>query len=120
MKIGVLMGTAYLFTHEAVRSGAILPEFQHRARTCQETILLESSLGHATRCVNTPFAEEFNRVRTELIRSGKSTDEIGEQLERLNVGRLRIASKGVTRPSDPRQPGALQRNSAKCQVGEHG
>jgi NAD(P)H-dependent flavin oxidoreductase YrpB (nitropropane dioxygenase family) len=106
MKIGVLMGTAYLFTHEAVQSGAILPEFQCLARTCQETILLESSIGHATRCINTPFAQEFNQIRTELIRAGKSTDEIREQLEMLNVGRLRIASKGVIRPADPRRPGA--------------
>jgi NAD(P)H-dependent flavin oxidoreductase YrpB (nitropropane dioxygenase family) len=106
MKVGVLMGTAYLFTHEAVRSGAILPEFQRLARTCRETILLESSLGHATRCINTPFAEEFNQIRTELIRAGKSTDEIREQLEMLNVGRLRIASKGMSRPSDPRRPGS--------------
>ncbi|HTU18481.1 MAG TPA: beta-ketoacyl synthase N-terminal-like domain-containing protein [Gemmataceae bacterium] len=105
MKIGVLMGTAYLFTREAVDTGAILPEFQRLARTCQETILLESSLGHATRCVNTPFAEEFNRIRGEMIRTGKSSDEIREQLEMLNVGRLRIASKGLARPSDPRRPG---------------
>src|SRR5579883_231888 len=106
MKIGVLMGTAYLFTHEAVRTGAILPEFQRLARTCQETILLESSIGHATRCLNTPFTEEFNQVRAELIQAGKSTDEVREQLEMLTIGRLRIASKGVARPSDPRQPGA--------------
>ena len=31
MKIGVLMGTAYLFTREAVQTGAILPEFQRQA-----------------------------------------------------------------------------------------
>jgi 3-oxoacyl-(acyl-carrier-protein) synthase/NAD(P)H-dependent flavin oxidoreductase YrpB (nitropropane dioxygenase family) len=106
MKIGVLMGTAYLFTPEAVRSGAILPEFQRQALACQETILLESGIGHATRCVHTPFADEFNQARAELIRAGRSSDEVRENLEVLNVGRLRIASKGVARPSDPCQPGA--------------
>ncbi len=30
MKVGVLMGTAYLFTHEAVQSGAILPSSSAR------------------------------------------------------------------------------------------
>src|SRR5581483_2879773 len=59
MKVGVLMGTAYLFTHEAVRGGAILPEFQRQALACGETVLLESGLGHATRCAPTPFADEF-------------------------------------------------------------
>jgi acyl transferase domain-containing protein/NAD(P)H-dependent flavin oxidoreductase YrpB (nitropropane dioxygenase family) len=105
MKIGVLMGTAYLFTPEAVRSGAILPEFQRQALACQETVLLESGIGHATRCVPTPFADEFNQARAELIRAGKSSDEVRQELEVLNVGRLRIASKGVARPSDPGRSG---------------
>ncbi len=106
MKIGVLLGTAYLFTHEAVQTGAILPEFQHQAVTCQETILLESSIGHATRCIKTPFADEFNQARADLIRAGKDADEVRQELEMLNVGRLRIASKGVARHSDPRCSGA--------------
>ncbi len=102
MKIGVLLGTAYLFTHEAVQTGAILPEFQQQAVTCQETILLESSIGHATRCIRTPFTAEFNQLRAELIEAGKNAEEIRQELELLNVGRLRIASKGVARRSDPR------------------
>ena len=106
MKIGVLLGTAYLFTREAVETGAILPEFQRQALNCQKTILLESGIGHATRCVHTPFVDEFNRLRAELIRAGKSTEEIRLELEMLNIGRLRIASKGVARQSDPRRPEA--------------
>jgi NAD(P)H-dependent flavin oxidoreductase YrpB (nitropropane dioxygenase family) len=106
MKIGVLMGTAYLFTQEAVTAGAILPEFQRQALACQETVQLESGVGHATRAVNTPFAEEFRQTRAELIRAGKDSDEVRRELERLNVGRLRIASKGLARTSDPHRPGA--------------
>jgi acyl transferase domain-containing protein/NAD(P)H-dependent flavin oxidoreductase YrpB (nitropropane dioxygenase family) len=104
MKIGVLMGTGYLFTHEAVQTGAITAEFQRQAIACQETILLDSGVGHATRCVKTPFADEFNQVKKELLRAGKSSDEIRYELEWLNIGRLRIASKGLTRQSDPRDP----------------
>jgi acyl transferase domain-containing protein/NAD(P)H-dependent flavin oxidoreductase YrpB (nitropropane dioxygenase family) len=106
MKIGVLMGTAYLFTHEAVANGAITVEFQRQALACDETVLLESGLGHATRCINTPFAEEFQRVRAEMIRAGKDADEIRMDLEKLNIGRLRIASKGLARASDPRRTDA--------------
>ncbi|MDB5307681.1 MAG: type fatty acid synthase ArsA [Gemmataceae bacterium] len=106
MKTGVLMGTAYLFTREAVETGAILPGFQRQALACQETILLESGIGHATRCAPTPFAAEFTQARAELIRAGKDTEEIRQELEVLNVGRLRIAAKGLTRPSDPRRPAA--------------
>jgi acyl transferase domain-containing protein/NAD(P)H-dependent flavin oxidoreductase YrpB (nitropropane dioxygenase family) len=106
MKIGVLMGTAYLFTREAVTAGAIGPEFQRQALACEETVLLESGAGHATRCVNTPFAEEFRRARAELVRAGKGPEEVRLELELLNIGRLRIASKGLARASDPRRPGA--------------
>jgi NAD(P)H-dependent flavin oxidoreductase YrpB (nitropropane dioxygenase family) len=106
MKVGVLMGTAYLFTHEAVAGGAINAEFQRQALGCEETVLLESGVGHATRCVNTPFADEFRCLRTELLQSGKSHEEVRLELEKLNIGRLRIASKGLGRSSDPRRPGA--------------
>lgn len=97
IKIGVLMGTAYLFTDEIVASGAITAEFQQQALSCQSTVLLESGLGHASRCIETPFAKEFQAKRRELIRAGKSDDEIRYALEMLNVGRLRAASKGVMR-----------------------
>src|SRR5690606_12365369 len=42
-KVGVLMGTAYLFTAEAVANGAILPGFQDAALACDATVLLETA-----------------------------------------------------------------------------
>ncbi|WP_400771287.1 SDR family NAD(P)-dependent oxidoreductase [Methylosinus sporium] len=95
MKIGVLMGTAYLFTREAVSAGAILEEFQNQALRCEETALLQSGVGLYTRCAATPFCDEFDATRRRLIREGKSDEEILVALELLNVGRLRIASKGL-------------------------
>lgn len=103
-KVGVLMGTGYLFTHEAVSSGAITSQFQKQALACSDTVLLESGVGHATRCVRTPFADEFDTTRRELIASGKSTDEVRLDLEMLSIGRLRLASKGVERVVDPSEP----------------
>ena len=47
MKVGVLIGTAYLFTKEAVESGAIVEKFQEAALACNETVLLETGPGHA-------------------------------------------------------------------------
>jgi NAD(P)H-dependent flavin oxidoreductase YrpB (nitropropane dioxygenase family) len=85
-KIGVLMGTAYLFTEEAVASGAITPMFQEQAAACEGTTLLESGVGHATRCARTPFADEFDQLKKKLIREGRSGDEIRLELEMLNVG----------------------------------
>lgn len=97
VKLGVLMGTAYLLTSEAVRCGAITKEFQRQALHCEQTVLLEADAGHATRCAPTPYVDEFEQIRKKLVRGGRSTEEVRAQLESLNVGRLRVAAKGVDR-----------------------
>lgn len=100
MKIGVLMGTAYLFTTEAVACGAIAPEFQNQALACTQTINLETGPGHASRCVVTPFAAEFYKTRRRLIADGCNGEDVKNALEELTLGRLRIATKGVMRNED--------------------
>lgn len=95
--VGVLMGTAYLFTEEAVARGAILPLFQRQVLAATSTALLETAPGHATRCVPSPFTTGYREHEARLRASGTPDRELWEALERLNVGRLRIASKGVER-----------------------
>ncbi len=95
--IGVLLGTAYLFTPEAVATGAISPAFQEEAIACRRTTLLRSGLGHASRCADTAFAEEFRSRRRSLLAAGRSAEDVRVDLEILNVGRLRVASKGLRR-----------------------
>ena len=99
IKVGVLVGTAYLFTAEAVSSGAIVDVFQQAAVKCDKTVLLETGPGHSIRCIDSPYREAFDRSRVELQKQNKSRDEVREELELMNLGRLRIASKGVTRGS---------------------
>ncbi|MCK9900084.1 acyltransferase domain-containing protein, partial [Frankia sp. Cpl3] len=96
-RIGVLMGTAYLFTDEAVTDGAIMPGFQNAAITASRTVLLETSPGHATRCVESAYVHDFLRRRDELAAAGVPRKEMWAELEQLNLGRLRIASRGVRR-----------------------
>ncbi len=97
VQIGVLMGTAYLFTEEAVERGAIQPLFQRQALTAEATALLESAPGHTTRGIVSPFTTEFQALRQELRARDVPEREAWEQLEQLNVGRLRIASKALIR-----------------------
>ncbi|OWY63297.1 beta-ketoacyl synthase, partial [cyanobacterium TDX16] len=99
-KVGVLMGTAYLFTEEAVAGGAILPAFQDEAVACEDTVLLETSPGHATRCAETTYVRDFRAEKERLLAAGASKDEMWAELEQLNLGRLRIASKGLVRDGD--------------------
>ncbi|MFI1486157.1 SDR family NAD(P)-dependent oxidoreductase [Streptomyces sp. NPDC020747] len=95
--VGVLMGTAYLFTDEAVECGAVQPLFQRHVMAATRTALLETAPGHATRCVPSPFSENYREFEAELRERGVPERRIWEELERLNVGRLRIASKGIER-----------------------
>ena len=97
MKIGVLMGSAYIFTEEAVSTGAITSGFQAQILNCQQTINLETGPGHSSRCAITSFAQEFYETRRQMIAAGYSPDDVKETLEKLTLGRLRIASKGLKR-----------------------
>ncbi|MDT3442965.1 MULTISPECIES: type I polyketide synthase [unclassified Pseudofrankia] len=98
--VGVLMGTAYLFTREAVELGAIQDEFQRQVVAARGTALLRTGPGHATRCVTSPFVDRFHAARDELRARGVPDQQAWEALERLNVGRLRVASKGLERHGD--------------------
>ncbi|WJK38502.1 SDR family NAD(P)-dependent oxidoreductase [Solwaraspora sp. WMMA2056] len=100
VQIGVLMGTAYLFTTEAVDHGAIRPAFSRMARSATRTALLETAPGHVTRCLHSDFVDDFHALRVELESAGLANRQIWEHLELLNVGRLRIASKGKKRDGD--------------------
>lgn len=97
VKVGVLLGTGYLFTKEAVAGGAITERFQRESLACGDTVLLETGPGHAIRCIPTPYADVFESEKRKLRAEGKSPLEIGIALERMNLGRLRVASKGVDR-----------------------
>jgi acyl transferase domain-containing protein/NAD(P)H-dependent flavin oxidoreductase YrpB (nitropropane dioxygenase family) len=94
-KIGVLMGSAYIATHEAVESGAVLPAFQRQALAGDRTVLVETAPGHAIRCLPTGFIDLFDRERRRLQAEGVERKEVWRALEHLTVGRLRIATKGV-------------------------
>ena len=97
VKIGVLIGTAYLFTAEAVATGAIVPGFQAEVFRCAATVLLETGPGHEVRVSPTPFATAFETERRRLLAENRPAEEIRATLEDLNVGRLRIAAKGTDR-----------------------
>ena len=97
VRVGILMGSAYLFTREIVADGSIVPQFQKEVLECGKTINLESGPGHASRCAYTPFAEEYFRKRAEMRARNVPGDEARQVLDQLILGRLRIASKGRVR-----------------------
>ncbi|MEV6564637.1 SDR family NAD(P)-dependent oxidoreductase [Streptomyces kronopolitis] len=104
--LGVLMGTAYLFTQEAVATGAVVPGFQQTALACDRTVLLRTAPGHATRCADTAYAGEFAAAARRPAADGTDPRDRWEELERRNLGRLRLASKGL-RHTDGGDPAAV-------------
>ncbi|HKE72424.1 MAG TPA: beta-ketoacyl synthase N-terminal-like domain-containing protein, partial [Acidimicrobiales bacterium] len=98
--VGVLMGTAYVLTDEAVATGAVTETFRRAALDCDETVLLETSPGHATRCVASEYVAAFGARKAELVAAGTDVREMWTELEGLNLGRLRIAAKGIVREGD--------------------
>jgi acyl transferase domain-containing protein/NAD(P)H-dependent flavin oxidoreductase YrpB (nitropropane dioxygenase family) len=101
VRVGVILGTAYLFTREIVETRAITATFQEEAIACRQTVLVESGVGHATRCAESEFARAFAELKIRLLQEGRPKEEMREQLEGLNLGRLRIASKGIVRRDQP-------------------
>jgi len=99
-RVGLLMGTAYLFTDEIVETSAILPAFQAEAVRCRATARIVTGPGHLIRCAPTPFIEEFSQQRAEWEESGRTAKEISSELEKLTLGRARAASRGLWRDDD--------------------
>jgi acyl transferase domain-containing protein/NAD(P)H-dependent flavin oxidoreductase YrpB (nitropropane dioxygenase family)/NAD(P)-dependent dehydrogenase (short-subunit alcohol dehydrogenase family) len=126
VRVGVLIGTGYLFTKEAVATDAITEGFQQEAVACRETVLLESGVGHATRCANTRFGDYFSDEKRRLLQEGRSKDDVRDALERLNLGRLRIAAKGIARgearsdgsPTYEHVPDDVQRHEGMYMIGQ--
>ena len=104
VKIGVLIGTAYLFTKEAVATRAIVGRFQDEAIRCERTILLETGPGHEVRVGPSPFVSAFESERRRLVAEEVPPEAAREALERLNAGRLRVAAKGVDRSDGAVRP----------------
>jgi len=128
VRVGVLLGTSYLFTHEAVACGAIGSVFQQEAVACSRTVLLETGVGHATRCADTPFGKQFSDEKRRLAEHLDNKDDVRDRLEALNLGRLRIASKGIVRATDEvgdedqpryvRVDASAQRNEGMYMIGQ--
>ncbi|MFC7450881.1 SDR family NAD(P)-dependent oxidoreductase [Rhodococcus daqingensis] len=118
--IGVLVGTAYLFTEEAVVAGAIMPTFQQAALDCDCTVLLETSPGHSTRCADTPYVRAFLDTKRQLVADGATQQQMWAELEQLNLGRLRIASKGLRRHGEQIGPVGedVQRADGMVMIGD--
>jgi acyl transferase domain-containing protein/NAD(P)H-dependent flavin oxidoreductase YrpB (nitropropane dioxygenase family)/NAD(P)-dependent dehydrogenase (short-subunit alcohol dehydrogenase family)/acyl carrier protein len=99
-KIGVQMGTSYLYTKEIVKTGAITPLYQKLSVENNRTICLESVPGQVNRMLPTPFEDYFNKEKQRIISEGTDSLKTRIELEYIGAGRLRVASKGAELQGD--------------------
>lgn len=102
-------GTAFLLTHDVIEHRQLTPTAQRAALSASETLLVGSSANLPLRVVPTPFATEARAEEGRMAASAVPLHERRVALERQNVGRTRIAAKGIERnphhaidPSAPR------------------
>jgi acyl transferase domain-containing protein/NAD(P)H-dependent flavin oxidoreductase YrpB (nitropropane dioxygenase family)/NAD(P)-dependent dehydrogenase (short-subunit alcohol dehydrogenase family)/acyl carrier protein len=97
VQFGFIVGTAYLFTREILESAAITSIFQKVALNSERTVILEARTGHAIRCAPTELTSNYYREKADLLNQGMEPVKVNERLEKIYIGRLRLAAKGVKR-----------------------
>jgi acyl transferase domain-containing protein/NAD(P)H-dependent flavin oxidoreductase YrpB (nitropropane dioxygenase family)/NADP-dependent 3-hydroxy acid dehydrogenase YdfG len=101
VRLGVIIGTAYVFTKEIVDTGAVLSGFQDAMVKIDDTVALTTGPGHASRCARTPFVDDFFAQQKALAADTTvPEDSKRETLDKLILGTLRAASKGQQRAAD--------------------
>lgn len=101
VRVGLQLGTAYLFSEDIVETGALAAGFQENVLGCSKTAVIESSPGHAIRCCDTPFVRKFEAEKRKLLKKKTGPREAAVILNRLILGRSRIAAKGEERRASP-------------------
>lgn len=100
VKTGVLMGTSYLYTKEAVATGALTEQYQQLLTQAERTVTIETGIGQETRCLKSPYTDYFKEEKEKLQKAGTDSQEMLLKLEEINIGRLRIAAKGIERTEE--------------------
>ena len=93
-KIGIQVGTAYLFADEIVASKCIKPQYREIIIRENETMVIGKSLGLASRTAPTSFARMMVETEAEMIKNKESLENRKHTFEKKNIGSLLIGAKG--------------------------
>ncbi|MBU1169725.1 MAG: acyltransferase domain-containing protein, partial [Proteobacteria bacterium] len=93
-KIGIQVGSAYLFTKEIVALKGIAPLYQNTLTQSKKTIVTGNTVGLPSRTVPTPFALKLVENEHARIKDGMGLSERKTVFEEENLGSLLISAKG--------------------------
>ena len=93
-KIGLQVGTAYLFSDEIVDSKAVKKQYQDIIIRENKTVLIGRTLGLASRTAPTNFARMMVENEYDMIKSKESLEKRKRAFEKNQIGSLLIGAKG--------------------------
>ncbi|MGM0643067.1 MAG: SDR family NAD(P)-dependent oxidoreductase [Thermodesulfobacteriota bacterium] len=93
-RIGLQVGTAYLFTREITETGSIKKQYQDIIAKETETVVVGKSVGLASRTAPTEFAQMMLDTEQEMIKNRESLEDRKRAFEKKNIGSLLIGAKG--------------------------
>ena len=94
VKIGIQVGTAYLFAKEIVETKSITEQYQSIVCEEDETVVIGNSVGLASRTAPTGFARMMLDKEKEMIKKGEKLEDRKRTFEKSNIGSLLIGAKG--------------------------
>ncbi|MGD9733058.1 MAG: nitronate monooxygenase, partial [Desulfamplus sp.] len=94
VKIGIQVGTAYLFSKEIVETKSIKEQYQTILCEEDETMVIGNSVGLASRTAPTDFAKKMIKREKEMIKKGEKLEDRKRAFEKNNIGSLLIGAKG--------------------------
>ncbi len=93
-KIGLQVGTAYLFADEIVDARCIKSQYRDIIIRENETMVIGKSLGLWSRTAPTKFARMMLENEAEMIKNKESLETRKRSFEKRNIGSLLIGAKG--------------------------
>jgi acyl transferase domain-containing protein/NAD(P)H-dependent flavin oxidoreductase YrpB (nitropropane dioxygenase family)/acyl carrier protein len=97
VELALQAGTAFFFTHEIVEGSQITSAYQASALSAVETVLVGESVRLALRCAPNDFTHATKDLERRLVAEGVARSERRLRIEHHNLGRTRIAAKGIER-----------------------
>jgi len=93
-KVGVQVGTAYLFTPEIIETKSLKSQYQQIITDTDETVVVGESVGLLSRTAPTGFAKMMLKLEQDMIKKKTSLDKRKSKFEKKNIGSLLIGAKG--------------------------
>ncbi|MDY0221195.1 MAG: SDR family NAD(P)-dependent oxidoreductase [Desulfobacterium sp.] len=94
VKIGIQVGSAYLFSREIVETGSIKKQYQEIISSANETMVIGESVGLASRTAPNDFARMMIQTQKKMIKDHAPLEKRKRSFEQKNIGSLLIGAKG--------------------------